>query len=38
MNARVTFKNVPIHTLSKFTFKDVDAACAEFKKIPGVGN
>jgi glutamyl-tRNA reductase len=36
MNARVTFKNVPIHTLSKFTFKDVDAACAEFKKIPGV--
>jgi glutamyl-tRNA reductase len=36
MNARVTFKNVPLHTLSKFTFKDVDAACAEFKKIPGV--
>ena len=36
MNARVTFKNVPIHTLSKFTFKDVNAACAEFKKIPGV--
>ena len=36
MNARVTFKNVPIHTLSKFTFKDVNAACEEFKKIPGV--
>ena len=36
INARVTFKNVPIHTLSKFTFKDVTAACAEFKKIPGV--
>jgi len=36
INARVTFKNVPIHTLSKFTFKDVPAACAEFKKIPGV--
>ena len=36
MNARVTFKNVPIHTLSKFTFKDVGAACEEFKKIPGV--
>ena len=36
MNARVTFKNVPIHTLSKFTFKDVNAACTEFKKIPGV--
>jgi len=36
LNARVTFKNVPLHTLSKFTFKDVDAACAEFKKIEGV--
>ena len=36
LNARVTFKNVPLHTLSKFTFKDVDAACLEFKKIPGV--
>jgi len=36
MNARVTFKNIPVHTLSKFTFKDVEAACQEFKKIPGV--
>ncbi len=36
MNARVTFKNVPIHTLSKFAFKDVVAACEEFKKIPAV--
>jgi len=36
LNARVTFKNVPLHTLSKFTFKDIDAACAEFKKIDGV--
>ena len=36
LNARVTFKNVPLHTLSKFTFKDVIAACKEFKKIPGV--
>ena len=36
MNARVTFKNIPVHTLSKFTFKDVQAACEEFKKIPGV--
>lgn len=36
MNARVTFKNVPLHALSKFTFKDVNAACTEFKKIPGV--
>jgi glutamyl-tRNA reductase len=36
LNARVTFKNIPLHTLSKFTFKDISAACAEFKKIPGV--
>ncbi len=36
LNARVTFKNIPLHTLFKFTFKDVAAACAEFKKIPGV--
>ena len=36
MNARVTFKNVPIHELSKFTFKDVGDACEAFKKIPGV--
>ena len=36
MNARVTFKNVPLHALSKFTFKDVNAACESFKKIPGV--
>ena len=36
MNARVTFKNVPLHILSKFTFKDVNAACEEFKKIEGV--
>ena len=36
MNARVTFKNVPLHELSKFAFKDVGAAADEFKKIPGV--
>lgn len=36
MNARVTFKNVPLHTLSKFTFKDIDVAYQEFRKIPGV--
>jgi len=36
LNARVTFKNIPLHTLSKFIFKDIAAACAEFKKIPGV--
>ena len=36
MNTRVTFKNIPIHELSKFAFKDVGVACEEFKKIPGV--
>lgn len=36
MNTRVTFKNVPLHALSKFAFKDITAACKEFKKIPGV--
>jgi len=36
MNARVTFKNIPLHSLSKYTFKDVLAASEEFKKIPGV--
>ena len=36
MNARVTFKNIPLHTLPKFTFKDVIAAAEEFKKLPGV--
>ena len=36
MNTRVTFKNIPLHTLSKFIFKDVAAACQEFKKIPNV--
>ena len=36
MNARVTFKNIPLHILSKFTFKDINKACEEFKKIPSV--
>ncbi len=36
MNARVTFKNVPLHALAKYTFKDVLAASEEFKKISGV--
>jgi glutamyl-tRNA reductase len=36
MNARVTFKNVPIHELSKFAFNDVAAAAEAFKKIDGV--
>ncbi len=38
MNARVTFRNVPIHELSKFAFKDVGAAAEEFTKIPGIDN
>ncbi len=36
LNARVTFKNMPLHALARFSFKDVNAACASFKKIPGV--
>ena len=36
MNTRVTFKNIQIHELSKFAFKDVGVACEEFKKIPGI--
>ena len=35
-NARVTFKNIPIHTLSKFTFKDINEASEKFKSITGV--
>ena len=36
LNARVTFKNVPLHSLSRFAFNDINAAYAAFKKIPGV--
>jgi glutamyl-tRNA reductase len=36
LNARVTFKNVPLHSLARFAFKDVIAATDAFKKIPGV--
>ncbi len=36
INARVTFKNVPLYALSRFAFKDVALACETFKKIPGV--
>ncbi|MEX1995829.1 MAG: glutamyl-tRNA reductase, partial [Nitrosopumilaceae archaeon] len=36
INFRVTFKNIPIHKLEKFAFKDVTAACESFKKISGV--
>jgi glutamyl-tRNA reductase len=36
INARVTFKNIPLYTLSRFRFKDLKIACDTFKKIPGV--
>jgi glutamyl-tRNA reductase len=36
INARVTFKNVPLYALSRFAFKDVAIAYETFKKIPGV--
>ena len=36
INFRVTFRNIPIHKLEKFAFKDITAACESFKKIPGV--
>jgi len=36
INARVTFKNVPIHKLEKYAFKDLKAASESFKKISDV--
>lgn len=36
INIRVTFKNIPIHKIASFSFKDVTAACETFKKIPGI--
>lgn len=36
VNIRVTFRNIPIHKLERFSFKDVTAACESFKKIPGI--
>lgn len=32
INARVTFRNSPIHILEKFTFKNLESAYQEFKK------
>ena len=32
INARVTFRNSPIHILEKFTIKDIDNAYQQFKK------
>ena len=36
INTRVTFKNIPLHVLARFSFPDVNAATAAFKKIPEV--
>ena len=35
VNARVTYRNAPIHLLEKFTFKDVDGAHRAFLKDAG---
>ena len=35
MNARITFRNIPLHKLVNFSFKDVTAACKSF--IENVG-
>lgn len=37
INIRVTFKNIPLHVLAKFTFDDVNEAAQQFINIPGVG-
>ncbi len=36
INVRVTFRNIPIHKLERFAFKDITAACEAFKKISNV--
>lgn len=36
INIRVTFRNLPLHSLTRFSFKDLAAASEAFKKIPGV--
>ncbi len=36
VNAKFTHKNIPIHKLEKFSFKDIAAAADEFKKIDDV--
>jgi glutamyl-tRNA reductase len=35
VNARVTYRNAPIHMLEKFTFKDIDSAHKAFLKDAG---
>ncbi|MGI0081938.1 MAG: glutamyl-tRNA reductase, partial [Nitrosopumilaceae archaeon] len=36
INFRVTFRNIPIHKLERFAFKDITTACESFKKISDV--
>ncbi len=36
INARVTFRNSPIHVLEKFTFKDLDSAYESFRRHSGL--
>lgn len=36
INARVTFRNSPIHVLERFTFRDTDEAYEQFKKHSGL--
>ncbi|HXV66778.1 MAG TPA: glutamyl-tRNA reductase [Nitrosopumilaceae archaeon] len=36
INARITFRNSPIHVLEKFTFKNIDDAYSNFKKHSGL--
>lgn len=36
INARVTFRNSPIHILERFTFKDLDSAYESFKAHSGL--
>jgi len=35
MNARITFKNIPLHKLANFSFKDIPAACKSFNENAG---
>ena len=35
MNARVTFRNMPLYKLANFSFKDISAACKSFKENAG---
>ena len=36
INAKLTHKNIPIHKLERFQFKDVQAAAEQFKTISDV--